>query len=62
MIYLAIIFDIKDSKQLPNREDIQYKLIDAIKEANFVCIRKSDIVWEIKINNVNIIQLTPSFS
>lgn len=34
MIYLVMIFDIKDSKQLPDREAVQYKLIDTIKEVN----------------------------
>ncbi len=34
MLYMVIIFDIKSSKQLSNREDVQYKLIDAIKKAN----------------------------
>lgn len=34
MIYQVMIFDIKNSRLLTNREHIQHKLIDAIKEIN----------------------------
>lgn len=34
MIYQVMVFDLKNSKQLQNREYIQYKLIDALKEVN----------------------------
>lgn len=34
MTYLVIVFDIKDSRKIANREALQYKLIDTIKEAN----------------------------
>lgn len=34
MDYLTIICDIKNSKQLKDRESAQYKLIDTLKEAN----------------------------
>ncbi len=34
MEYLTMICDIKNSKQLKNREEVQYFLIDMLKEAN----------------------------
>lgn len=34
MQYLTMICDIKNSKRLRNREEIQYKLIDTLKSAN----------------------------
>ena len=32
--YMTVICDLKDSKQLADRESVQYRLIDALKEAN----------------------------
>ncbi|WP_066497300.1 SatD family protein [Abyssisolibacter fermentans] len=34
MLYCTMICDIKGSKQLNNREEIQYRLIDTLKKAN----------------------------
>lgn len=34
MKYLTLICDIKDSKNLKNREEVQYKIIDMLKKAN----------------------------
>lgn len=34
MEYMTIIFDIKNSKKLNNREEVQYRLIDTIEKAN----------------------------
>lgn len=34
MIYQVVIFDIKGSRQLSNRQEVQYQLIDAIKRVN----------------------------
>lgn len=34
MNYIVLIFDLKDSRHLRNRYEIQMKLIDAIKECN----------------------------
>lgn len=34
MLYLTMICDIKNSKQLKNRETVQYKLIETLKAAN----------------------------
>ncbi|MBS4536942.1 hypothetical protein GOQ27_00625 [Clostridium sp. D2Q-11] len=34
MEYMTIIFDIKNSKNLNNREEVQYQLIDTIEKAN----------------------------
>lgn len=36
MQYMTMICDLKNSKQLKNREMIQYKLIDAIKSVNAI--------------------------
>lgn len=42
MNYCTLICDIKESRKLKNREDIQYKILDMLKEANELF--KSDIV------------------
>jgi hypothetical protein len=34
MVYQAVIFDIKGSRRLSNRQEVQYQLIDAIKQVN----------------------------
>ncbi|TDT62457.1 SatD family protein [Fonticella tunisiensis] len=34
MQFMTMICDIKKSKELKNREEVQYKLIDTLKEAN----------------------------
>ena len=34
MDYITMIFDLKNSRKLDNRDEIQYKLIDAIKQCN----------------------------